>query len=569
MSGTPSKPAAAAANLSLSPPAHGYSTRSRSPSPAPPGSGRSRSRSPTATLTRSMARMQVASPGGNGSAAPGSPRSRAARSSTTALVYDERCLLHQANYAHVEQPARASTTMQLLKSSGVYGRCVHVPSRPARDDELIGQAHTAEHVAKIDGTAQLDYKPAEPDSETEGDDTLYPDCKFLDNDTYVNQHSAAAARLAIGGLVDLCEAVLAGRVRNGFAVIRPPGHHADTVRASGFCLYNNVACAVQALKAKHPELKRFMIVDFDVHHGDGTQSIFYDDPDVLYTSIHRYQHGTFYPKTGAHTDCGGANALGSTVNVPLNYTRMGDHEYLTITKQILAPIAREFQPDMLLISAGFDCAQGDPLGGMEVSSDGFGHITRALMQAVPQHGRVVMALEGGYNVRAVSEGVVSCVRALLGDDLQPLEDPFAFLGKREIAKLQQKRELFLRDMDQVVREQRKYWKCMKQVSMLPPEVAARLEQEAAVAAAAAAAAAATTAAKVPAAAPSAGAPSQDATVAAAPASAPIAAAPAPLAQAPVASLSVASAAEALASLAMAPTPQRNATVASPPKPTGV
>jgi histone deacetylase 6 len=189
-------------------------------------------------------------------------------------VYDERCLLHQANYAHVEQPARASTTMQLLKSTGVYQRCVHVPSRPARDEELVGSAekegaHTHDHVALIDGTASYAYKEDEPDSETEGDSTMYPDCKFLDSDTYVNRHSSTAARLAIGGLVDLCEAVLQGRLRNGFAVIRPPGHHADSRKASGFCLYNNVACAVQALKAKHPDtLKKFMIVDFDVHHGE-------------------------------------------------------------------------------------------------------------------------------------------------------------------------------------------------------------------------------------------------------------------------------------------------------------
>jgi hypothetical protein len=234
---------------------------------------------------------------------------------------------------------------------------------------------------------------------------------------------------------------------------------------------------------------------------------------------------------------------------------------LTIVRQVLAPIAREFQPDILFLSAGFDCAQGDPLGGMEVSSDGFGHLTRALMQSVPQHSRVVMALEGGYNVRAVSEGVVSCVRALLGDDLPPLDDSAvsnaAFMGKRELAKLAQKRDLFLADLDKVVQVQRKYWKCMKNVQVLPQDVAARLAKEEAAASAAAAAKAAAAAAVM------ATASVASVTINPPPNGAPVvlssssvvsvtvaAAAPLPVASAPVQSLSVASAAEALASLAM-------------------
>jgi histone deacetylase 6 len=170
----------------------------------------------------------------------------------------------------------------------------------ALDSEIIGQAHTQEHVAAIHATATFEYKPDELDSETEGDTTLYPDCKFLDSDTYVNRYSNDAARLAIGGLIELAEAVINGKVRNGFAVIRPPGHHADCVRAQGFCLFNNVAVAAQALRRAHPDVKRLLIVDWDVHHGNGTQAIFYDDPSVLYVSIHRYQNGAFYPHTGQH-----------------------------------------------------------------------------------------------------------------------------------------------------------------------------------------------------------------------------------------------------------------------------
>ena len=212
----------------------------------------------TATLDASMSLLTLrASP------------PHAAATSTTGLVYDPRCLLHQANHHHVEQPARASTTMTLLQSSGLYARCVLVPTRTATDAELIGMVHTKEHVATIDATVHYEYKPAELDSETEGDTTLYPDCKFLDSDTYVNQYSSAAARLSIGGLINLMDEVVAGRLQNGFAVIRPPGHHADCVKAQGFCLYNNVAVAVQNMRLRHPDLiKRVLIIDWDVHHGN-------------------------------------------------------------------------------------------------------------------------------------------------------------------------------------------------------------------------------------------------------------------------------------------------------------
>lgn len=393
-------------------------------------------------------------------AAPVLPAS--AVTSTTGLVYDPRCLLHQANYAHVEQPKRVSDTMRLLVSSGAYARCVHVPTRRVLDSELIdGGAATAEHVALIDASAHDSYGPDEPDSETEGDDTLYPDCKFLDSDTYVNRHSAEAARFSIGGLLNLVEAVLQGEVRNGFAVIRPPGHHADAVKASGFCLYNNVAVAVKALRAKYPEqLRRVLIVDWDVHHGNGTERIFYDDPAVLYFSIHRYQGGAFYPHTGGASETGGVGAPGSNINVPLNYQSLGDAEYLEVFRTLLLPVIGEFAPDLIMVSAGFDCAQGDPLGGMDVSSEGFAAMTRLLMDSVA-HGRVVLALEGGYNVRAVSEAVLACTQVLLGDEVPEMCDPHAFMGPRERVKIAARKDNFRRDLAECVKIQKKFWKCLE------------------------------------------------------------------------------------------------------------
>lgn len=460
---------------------HRYNTRSRSPSPAAP-------RSPAADLADSVSNMRLAaSPARGAKPAPRSPAldaelaemslgvlaaaaaavppvaPQSASHSSTGLIYDARCLLHQANYAHVEQPARASATMTLLQSRGLYQRCVHIPTRPARDDEIINQAHTQEHLSAIDATAQFDYKEDEADSETEGDATLYPDCKWLDTDTYVNRHSGSVAKLAIGGLIELMEAVVDGRVRNGFAVIRPPGHHADAVKAQGFCLYNNVAVGVQALRASRgSSCRRVLIVDWDVHHGNGTQNIFYSDPDVLYFSIHRYQSGAFYPHTGAHDEVGppGTPAEGRNINIPLNFKGLGDEEYLAIFRTVLLPVLREFGPDLVVVSAGFDCAQGDPLGGMEVSSEAFGHMTRMLAEGAPG-GRVVMALEGGYNVRAVSEAVCACVSALLGDPLEPLPDAHAFLGKRELAKLAARKDNFRKDLALCVDLQKKYWKCLR------------------------------------------------------------------------------------------------------------
>jgi acetoin utilization deacetylase AcuC-like enzyme len=286
---------------------------------------------------------------------------------------------------------------------------------PEVSPQILCWTHSNEHVNFISNCSNQEFDPSEPDSETEGDETIYSGCKFIDNDTYFNRHSTTATNVANGGLIALASNVVTGRLKNGFALIRPPGHHADPRNAQGFCLYNNVAVATNAMKRLHPDIvKKVLIVDFDVHHGNGTQNCFWDDPTVLFFSIHRHDGGAFYPNTGYATEIGGPGAEGFTINMPLPGHDLGDDEYFEVWTKLLLPVAKEFQPDLIFISAGFDCAEGDPLGGMRVSSNGFGWLTALLLDpGICPNSKVVMSLEGGYNVSAVANGVSECISALL------------------------------------------------------------------------------------------------------------------------------------------------------------
>ena len=229
----------------------------------------------------------------------------------------------------------------------------------------------------------------------------------LDPDTYTSPGSALAARLAAGGVVDLAAGVAAGRLSNGFAIVRPPGHHAEADRAMGFCLFNNVAVAARALQAAGAA-RNVLIVDWDLHHGNGTQHAFREDPTVLYFSTHQFP---FYPGTGGIDEIGGGEGRGFTVNVPLP-GGMGDAEYVAAFDGILRPIAESFDPEIVLVSAGFDAAAGDPLGSMRVSPEGYAALTRRLLEFAG--GRVVLALEGGYNLDAIARSASACVKTLLG-----------------------------------------------------------------------------------------------------------------------------------------------------------
>jgi histone deacetylase 6 len=306
---------------------------------------------------------------------------------TTGLVYDERFLAHRAPYEHPEHPGRLTAIWRRLQDEGLVKRCERVSAREATREELLG-IHTAAHIATIEETAREDFRQ-------------------LDPDTYACRESAQAAKLAAGGLIDLAAEVAAGRLANGLALLRPPGHHAEADRAMGFCLFNNVAIAARALQQKRVE--RILIVDWDLHHGNGTQHSFWEDPNVLYFSTHQFP---FYPGTGAISETGGGAGRDFTVNVPWP-GGMGDADYLSAFDRVLSPIARDFRPDIVLVSAGFDAAAGDPLGAMRVTPAGYAQMTARL--ATLAGGRIVLALEGGYDLEAIARSAAACLRVLLGE----------------------------------------------------------------------------------------------------------------------------------------------------------
>ena len=337
---------------------------------------------------------------------------------TTGVVYDAAFLLHRAPYDHPEHPGRLSAIWNRLRDDGLIDRCDRIPAREATSDELLA-IHTPAHIARIDATASRTFAQ-------------------LDADTYTSRDSARAARLAAGGLVELVDLVVRGELANGFAFLRPPGHHAEADRAMGFCLYNNVAVAAAA--ARRSGIRRIAIVDWDLHHGNGTQHSFDEDPDVLYFSTHQYP---FYPGTGSIREVGRGAARGRTVNVPWP-PGMGDAEYLAAFDHVLMPIARSFDPDLVIVSCGFDAAAGDLLGGMKVSAEGYAAMTARLRDLA--NGKVVLALEGGYNLDAIAAAASACVTTLLGD-LTPAS-PSAFGAPSSVA------EAVLRE---VLDTQRPFW----------------------------------------------------------------------------------------------------------------
>jgi acetoin utilization deacetylase AcuC-like enzyme len=305
----------------------------------------------------------------------------------TAVVLDPRMLGHVPGRTHPERPERLRVLLEHLDGAS---HLVHLGARPATDDELA-LVHPPSHIERI---AASGGRPR----------------VVFDPDTATSPGSWEAARLAAGSLLVLCEAVLAGEAANGFALVRPPGHHAERDRAMGFCLFNNVALAAAWLRARG--LARVAIIDWDLHHGNGTQHLFEADPDVLYVSLHQYP---YYPGTGAAEETGRGAGAGRTVNLPFP-AGFGDAEYQRAFAEVVAPVVRQFAPDFVLVSAGFDCDHRDPLGGMEVTPSGFATMARACVDLAAEcaHGRVAAVLEGGYDLHAIVEGVDATLAAMQG-----------------------------------------------------------------------------------------------------------------------------------------------------------
>lgn len=359
----------------------------------------------------------------------------------TGLVYDERMMSHCNLWDnhHPETPQRILRIMCHLEEVGLAARCLILPARPALDSELL-MCHSAEYVERLRATEKMKTR----DLHREG-------ANF--DSIYICPSTFACAQLATGAACRLVEAVLSGEVLNGIAVVRPPGHHAEPDAACGFCFFNSVAIAARHAQVIAGRALRILIVDWDVHHGNGTQHIFEEDPSVLYVSLHRYDRGTFFPMgdEGASSQVGRAAGTGFTVNVPWNGPRMGDADYLATWHRLVLPIAYEFNPELVLISAGFDAAQGDPLGGCQVTPEGYAHLTHLLMGLAG--GRIILILEGGYNLASISESMAACTHSLLGDP------------PPQLTSLRPPQSGALASISEVIQVHRKYWRSLRLMKM--------------------------------------------------------------------------------------------------------
>ncbi|GAB4538663.1 MAG: histone deacetylase [Anaerolineae bacterium] len=316
---------------------------------------------------------------------------------STGYVFDEIFLKHNLP-GHPENRTRLEETLALLEKSGMLARLTRVPARAATLEELarVHQPEYIEQVRKI--------------SERGGG--------HLDPDTYTNAESYQAALMAAGGLIEATLAVIDGRVENAFALVRPPGHHAMPGRGMGFCLFGNVVIAAQAARLDRG-LDRVLIVDFDVHHGNGTQAMVEADPAICFISTHQYP---YYPGTGAARETGRGPGQGTVVNIPLS-PGAGDQVFQQLYQQVVIPVARRFRPDLILVSAGFDAHWDDPLAGLGLSLGGYAWIARTLISLAGElcGGRIVFTLEGGYHLAVLSHGILNTFHALLGDET--IEDP--------------------------------------------------------------------------------------------------------------------------------------------------
>ncbi|XP_078185044.1 histone deacetylase 4 isoform X4 [Callithrix jacchus] len=378
---------------------------------------------------------------------------------TTGLVYDTLMLKHQctcgSSSSHPEHAGRIQSIWSRLQETGLRGKCECIRGRKATLEELQ-TVHSEAHTL-LYGTNPLNRQKL--DSSLASVFVRLP-CGGVgvDSDTIWNEvHSAGAARLAVGCVVELVFKVATGELKNGFAVVRPPGHHAEESTPMGFCYFNSVAVAAKLLQQRL-SVSKILIVDWDVHHGNGTQQAFYSDPSVLYMSLHRYDDGNFFPGSGAPDEVGTGPGVGFNVNMAFTGgldPPMGDAEYLAAFRTVVMPIASEFAPDVVLVSSGFDAVEGHPtpLGGYNLSARCFGYLTKQLMGLAG--GRIVLALEGGHDLTAICDASEACVSALLGNELDPL--PEKVLQQRPNANA-------VRSMEKVMEIHSKYWRCLQRAA---------------------------------------------------------------------------------------------------------
>jgi len=311
---------------------------------------------------------------------------------SSASVTDTRFDAHtMAN--HPENAGRLQAIRRRLDEDGLTGRLVSLEPRPV-DDDTVFAAHTQRYVAQLRRTSELSS------------------VAMMGLDTYITPQSYELARLAAGGVVGAVDAVMRGDVDNALAAVRPPGHHATPSQGMGFCLLNNIAIAARYAQREHG-LERIVIVDYDVHHGNGTQDILYGDPAVLYISTHQ---SPLYPGTGGIGETGQGVGTGYTLNIPLP-PGVGDAGYSQVFDEIVLPAMQRYTPELILVSVGFDAHWNDPLANMQLTLNGYDRLARSLLAAAGElcEGRIVFVLEGGYNLQVLSHGWANIGRALLGD----------------------------------------------------------------------------------------------------------------------------------------------------------
>jgi acetoin utilization deacetylase AcuC-like enzyme len=327
-------------------------------------------------------------------------------------VYNPVYLKHDTAQ-HVENAVRLEAIIAHLEKTGLKEQLTLIKPRPATIEE-VALVHQREYIKGIEEMAQRGGG-------------------WLDPDTVMSAGSYEAALYAAGGVIRAVAAVQNGEVASAFALVRPPGHHATSRQAKGFCLFNNIAIATEYALAEY-KLERILIIDFDVHHGNGTQEAFYHNPRVMYISAHQ---SPFYPGTGGFEETGGGAAKGTTINIPLP-AGGGDGEYLAVFEQIIVPAARRFKPQLIMVSAGYDNHWADPLAMMQVSVSGFGQMVGIIKGLADElcGGRLVFTLEGGYNLEALAASVKATFDVLLGNSTSdPLGQPPHSFGVVNIDRL--------------------------------------------------------------------------------------------------------------------------------------
>ena len=344
-----------------------------------------------------------------------------------AIIKDDRYLEHNAGESHPESPNRLRVIHDLIQRE--FNDLPLIPPRLANESEIV-LVHEASYVRMVASTEGRVHSQ-------------------LDPDTGLSSRSYEIARLAAGGLLNAVDVLLQSQSRTHktlnsiFAFVRPPGHHAEAARGMGFCLFNNVAIAAAYAKKKHG-LKRVLIVDWDLHHGNGTQHAFYDDPGVLFFSSHQYP---YYPGSGNYDEVGSGKGEGFTVNAPFPHG-FGDAEYVHVYSRIIKPIALEYRPELILVSAGFDPFIQDPLGGMAVTGEGFGALADIVQDIARETcGKVLLTLEGGYNPAGLRDGVRAVLNTLLGNP-PPLRERTPFPAAEQVSQ-------------RIVSVHKKYWKSLQ------------------------------------------------------------------------------------------------------------